>query len=205
MKSHFQIGLRFRLLLPLLMTGVYVGLLLATLMVPREPWVLAPASESSIENNAACSGEDCTVTFSPTPEPRTGRIVQAAMLLCFPAIFLGAVLHLILALFHVPHLAGELSLLGASALFVPFVWYRIGNWLDEQLIKQIQPKAKSVWSIIARTCAWFIFTICVLGLMFERHYQNSYEQFIAMVAILWTGMYLAGTLWSDWRAKRIRR
>ena len=40
MNTQFTMKCRFRVLLPLIMTGVQQGLLAARLIVPREPWVL---------------------------------------------------------------------------------------------------------------------------------------------------------------------
>jgi len=76
----------FRVLLPLIMTAIQLGLLAASLIIHRDR-----------------------------------RILEAAMLLNLPAVFLGDVVHIAASVLHVPHFQGEPSLLLFTALFVPLI------------------------------------------------------------------------------------
>jgi hypothetical protein len=202
---------RFRVLLPLIMTGVQVGLLAASLVVHREPWVLAAPLESQAQTQPGCSGEDCTVSFSPaSPEPRAGRILMMAMVLNLPAVFLGAFLHIAAGLVYSPRSTGEPALLGFSAVFVPVIWYRVGRWMDDLAMGGIvgestQLSAKAVWTIVTRAIAWFLFAIMLFSLLVERHRETDTIMFLQVISILWTGAYLAGGFGGDRRrAARLR-
>jgi hypothetical protein len=193
------------------MTGVQLGLLAASLVVHREPWVLAAPPESQAQTQPDCSGEGCAVLFSPVPpEPRVGRILMMAMVLNLPAVFLGAVLHIAAGLIHFPHSTGEPALLGFSAVFVPVIWYRVGRWMDHLAVDSIQGEsiqlsAKAVWTNVARAAAWFLFAIMLLSLLVERHRETDTTIFLQVISILWAGVYLAGGFVSDRRrARRLR-
>jgi hypothetical protein len=206
MEARFKIGCRLRVLLPLIMTGVQLGLFAASLIVPREPWVLPVAPGSHAQSQSEC-GENC-VSFYPPPEPNLGRIVKAAMLLNLPAVFLGAILGIAASFLHVPN--GEPSLLGCSAVFVPVIWYRVGKWLDDQsmlenLHQSTQVSLKAVWTIVARAIIWFLFVMMLLALLFERHRNYGATEFMIVIWILWSGAYLGGGLWVDRRRSARRR
>jgi hypothetical protein len=101
MKTSSESGYRFRVLLPLIMTGVQLGLLAASLVVHREPWVLPAPSESQVQTQADSPGEDGIVSFTLPPEPRFGMFLKMAMILNLPAFFLGAILHIMVNLIHI--------------------------------------------------------------------------------------------------------
>jgi len=210
MKTSSEAGHRFRVLLPLIMTAVQLGLLAASLVVHREPWVLPAPSESQAQTQADCSGEDCTVSFTLPPEPHFGRFLKMAMMLNLPAVLFGVVLDVVAVLIHFPHTAGEPTLLGFSAVFVPVIWYRVGRWLDDLAIGGIvaestQFHAKAVWRMVARAIIWFLFAIMLLSLLVERHRETDTTMFLQVIAILWTGAYLAGGFLGDRRrAARLR-
>jgi hypothetical protein len=210
MKTSSEAGHRFRVLLPLIMTGVQLGLLAASLVVHREPWVLPAPPEPQAQSQADCSGEDC-ISFSPgPPEPRAGKFLEMAMALNLPAVFLGAVLHIVTVLVHFPHTSGEPTLLGFSAVFVPVIWYRVGKWLDDLVIGEIvaestQFNAKAVWRIVTRAIVWFLFVLMLLSLLVERHRETDTTMFLQVISMLWTGAYLAGGFLGDRRrAARLR-
>lgn len=190
------------------MTGVQLGLLAASLIVHREPWVLPNPPQSHAQNQSDCSGEDC-IQFSPIPpEPRAGRTVKAAMVLNFPAVFLGAFLEIGAGLLHFR--TGEPSLLGFSAVFVPVIWYRVGKWLDAQSLygnvgRSALLKVNSAWTLLARVLVWFVFAMMVWAFFFERHHHGDATSFMIAIWIFWTGAYLAAGLWGDWRRSSRRR
>lgn len=194
-------GRRFRLLLPLMMSGLHVCLLVGSLLVRREPWVVPPPQGLHAQDQAECSGENCAVTFSPAPELRTGRILKAAELLSLPAVFLGAILHLVAVLIHLPHASGERALLGFSTVFVPLIWYRIGRWVDLQarVGESSTPHANSVWTLVTRTITLFFFALLLLSFIVERHRESDETKFVMATAILWTGTYLGVGLVGDRR------
>jgi hypothetical protein len=211
MKTSSEAGHHFRVLLPLIMTGVQLGLLAASLVIHREPWVLPDLPESQAQTQADCSGEDCTVSFSPMPpEPRAGRFLKIAMVLNLPAVFLGAVLHIVAVLIHFPDTSGEPTLLGFSAVFVPVIWYRVGRWLDDLVISGIAAEstkfnAKAVWRMVTRAIVWFLLVLMLLSLLVERHRETDTTMFLQVISILWTGAYLAGGFLGDRRiAARLR-
>jgi hypothetical protein len=202
MKTPLKTERLFRVFLPLIMTGVQLGLLAASLIVHHEPWVLSPPPRLPAQSQSDCSGDPCTVTFTPAPEPRFGRLVNVAMLLNLPAVFLGAVLLTVAALAHLPHPHGEPSLLGVSAVFVPVIWYRVGKWLDDQSMFQNQSTqvgVKSTWTMVARAIVWCLFALMLFAFLVERHRESEPTKFVRAVATLWTGAYLAGGLLGDWR------
>ena len=131
MKPPSEMKHRFRVLLPLIMTGVQLGLLTASLAIHREPWVLPTLPEPQAQAQDDCSGENCTVSFSPSPEPSAGNILKLAIVLNLPAVFPGPILDVVAALIHFPHPPGEPSQIGFSAVFVPVIWYRVGRWMDD--------------------------------------------------------------------------
>jgi len=127
-----------------------------------------------------------------------------AMVLNLPAIFLGAFLGVAMALIHFPHPAGEPTLLGFSAVFVPVIWYRVGRWMDHLAMGGIvgdstRHGAKAVWTGMVRAMVWFLFAVTLLGLLVERHRETDTTMFLQVVAILWAGAYLAGGFVGDRR------
>lgn len=201
---------RIRLLLPLIMTGVQLALLAVSLIVHREPWVIATPPVPQSQTPSDCSGEDCTVTFSPSPEPRAGRILMMAMVINLPAVFLGAVLHIAAALLHFPPSTGEPALLGFCAIFVPLIWYRVGRWVDDLATggtagDSVQFGAKALWTLVARGLVWFLFAIMLLSLLVERHRETNTTMVLQVISILWTAAYLVGGFVDDRRrAARLR-
>jgi hypothetical protein len=207
MNRLFKTGRRFRVLFPLIMTGLQLGLLGASLMVRREPWVLPTPPASHAQNQSGCPGENC-VSFSPAAEPRAGRIIEIAILLNLPAIFLAGILDLVAGVLHFP--TGEPSLLGFALVFVPLVWYRIGKWLDDQfwpenLYQSARVTLKSVRRDLIRVIMWFLFVMTLLAFFFEHHRYAGSTSFMIMSFILWTGAYLAGGLWGDRKRSAHRR
>jgi hypothetical protein len=209
MKTHSETVHRFRLLLPLVMTGVQLGLLAASLIVHHEPWVLPAPPESQAQAQPDCSGEVCSVSFSPNPpEPRLGRILTTAIVLNLPAVFLGSFLHLLAVFIHLPHPPGEPTDIAFGAVFVPLIWYRVGRWMDDLAAGRIAGKLstvtpKTVWREFARVIAWFLFATLLLSLLVERHRESNGTRFLVVIAILWAGAYLAGGFLGD-RQKRAR-
>ena len=204
MRIHLKTGRRFRVLLPSIMTAIQLGLVVVSLIVPREPWVLSYPADSHTQNQSQCSGDNC-VSFSPNPPDRGfGRLVKAALLLNFPAVVLGAFLDIAVGLLHVH--TNDSALLGFSAIFVPLTWYRVGIWLDNQSSFPIQNQAswnrlKSAWTIIVRVVLWCLFGLLLLASLVERHSQSKGTKFMSSVVALWTGAYLAVGLLGDWRRR----
>ncbi len=174
MKTPLHAGPRFRVLLPLIMTGVQLVLLAASVVVHREPWVLPNPPESHAQSQSDCFGEGC-VQFSPMPpEPRAGRILKIAMVVNFPAIFLGAVLHVIVVLIRLPHPPGEPTDIGFSVVFVPLIWYRIGRWIDTQ--SSDENKVNSASTLLGRAVVWFAFVVTMWAFIFERHHYGDRDR-----------------------------
>jgi len=201
MNSSPHLCHRFRLLLPVIMTCVQLGLLAACLVIHREPWVLSAPPALPTPGSSPCAAENC-VSFSPPPEPRFGRIIRLAMILNLPAVFLGACFEILLAVFRVP--TNEATLLASSAIFVPLIWSRIGNWIDAQSeFQTVSPstptKMGSAWAIVARASVWMSFLIMLFAFVVERHREGEPTRFVQAVAIAWTGIYVAVGLWGDWR------
>lgn len=210
MKTSSRSGHRLRVLLPLIMTSVQLGLLAASLIIPREPWVLAAPPEPKAISQSDCPSEDC-VTFSPGPsEPKAGRILKMAMVVNLPAVFLGAFLAIATALIHIPHPPGEPTLLGFSLVFVPLIWYRVGKWADDSasggiVRESTQLSLTALWRILARVIVWFLFALMLLSLLVEYHREGETARFLIVISILWTGAYLAGGFLGDRRrAARLR-
>ncbi len=196
--------LRFRLLLPLVMAGLQVGLFAASLIFHNEPWVVASPAEVQAGSQPACSGDDCTVSFVPPPEPRLGEILKAAMVVNFPAVFLGVILQVLANLIHVPHVSGEPALIAFGAVFVPPVWYRTGKWVDGQVNGRTfgtpAPSiAMATWKFVARAFAWFTLSLMMVNVLFGHHHLT---RFFSAIWILWTGGFLACGLLGDWRTKQ---
>jgi hypothetical protein len=189
MKTSSEAGHRFRMLLPLIMTGVQLGLLAASLIIHREPWVLPAPPEPQSQSQSECSSENCISFSSGPPEPRAGRFLKMAMMMNLPAVYFGAVLTVVAALIHFPHPSGEPALLGFSAVFVPVIWYRVGRWLDNLAIGGIvaestQFNAKAVWRMITRAITWFLFITMLLSLLVERHRETDTTLFLQAILIL---------------------
>jgi hypothetical protein len=197
MKTQFKVGRRFRVLLPLIMTAVQLGLLAASLIVPRQPWVV-PYPPESHQSQSQCSGVNCA-SFSPGSSDRgNGRLVYAAMLLNLPALILAAFLDIGLERLHVH--TNESSILAFTAVFVPLIWYRVGKWIDDQSMFQNQNQSthlrmKSAWKIVVRVVVW-----CLLGFSLISSMGGN-RDYITAALILWTGAYLAGGLVVDWRTR----
>jgi hypothetical protein len=198
MKIRFS---SFRVLLPLIMTAIQLGLLAASLIIHREPWVLFPPPKAQVQSQSDCSGANCTVTFEAPPEPRAGTILKAAMVLNLPAVFLGDLVHIATSVLHVPHFQGEPSLLLFPTLFVPLIWYRVGKWLDDQRSPRqfTQQGLKTTWTVVARVAVWCLFGLLLFTFLIERHRQPEATRFLTAVAAVWTGLYLALGLLGDWR------
>jgi hypothetical protein len=184
------------------MTGVQLGLLAASLIVHREPWVLSAPQEPQTQSQSECPAENC-VYFSPEPpEQRTGRILKVAAVVNLPAVFGGDFLRLAAVLIHIPYLHGEPALLGFSALFVPALWYRIGRWMDDLAMgvvvgESTRLSAKAVWRVVARAIVWFLFVMTLLSFLMEGHRESNETKFMLGILILWTGAYLAGGFLGD--------
>lgn len=187
------------------MTGLQLGLLAASLIVHREPWVLPVPPESKAQSQADCSGEDCTVTFSPNPpELRAGRILKMAWVANLPAVFLGALLRTVAVLINFPNPPGEPTEIAFSVIFVPLIWYRAGRWMDGLSVGGIvgestQSRRKVMWTGLARVLVWFLFAVLLLSLLFESHRESIETRFVLVVAIVWAGAYLAGGFMGDRR------
>ncbi len=208
MKTQFRTGRSFRVLLPLIMTCVQLGLLAASVIVDREPWVRPYPPESNAQRQSQCSGDNC-VSFSPGPHDRgSGRLVNAAMFLNLPAVILGAFLDIGVGLLHVH--TNESWLLGFSAVFVPLIWYRVGKWLDDQstfqsLNQSARRGAKSAWTIVVRVIVWSLFCLLLIAFLVEHQRESEATKFMSAVLFLWMGAYLAGGLLGDWRRRAARR
>jgi hypothetical protein len=203
MKTQFKTGRRFRVLLPLIMTAVQLGLLAASLIVPRQPWVVPYPPESHQQSQSQCSGDNCA-SLSPSSSHRgVGRLLKVSEVLNFPAVFLAAFLYLGVERLHVH--TNESWLLAFTAMFVPLIWYRVGKWIDDQSMFQNQNQSthlrmKSAWKIVVRVIAW-----CLLGFGLISSMGSS-RDYITAALILWSGAYLAGGLLGDWRrAERVYR
>ena len=133
-----------------------------------------------------------------------------AMVLNLPAVFLGAILHLVAVFIHFPHPPGEPTEIAFSVVFVPLIWYRVGRWMDELAEGGIagvsgRLSAKALWTGVTRTIVWFLFATLLLSLLVERHRESNGTKFLAVTAIFWSGAYLAGGYFGDRRRKaRIR-
>ena len=192
------------------MTGVQLGLLTASLAIHREPWVLPTLPEPQAQAQDDCSGENCTVSFSPSPEPSAGNILKLAIVLNLPAVFPGPILDVVAALIHFPHPPGEPSQIGFSAVFVPVIWYRVGRWMDDLASPRMAEKPtqlglKAVWTILARTAIWILFAMVLLSFLIEYYRESDTTKFVLVVSILWTGAYLAGGFLGDWWRSARRR
>jgi hypothetical protein len=196
--------------LPVVMTAVQLGLFAASLALPREPWVIPVPPSVKDLSEPQCSGENCEVTFYPAPEPRTGRILKAAMVLNLPAVFLGAFLVLSAGLAHIPHITGDPGAIVFGAVFVPLIWYRIGRWVDGQrgLRNAAQANMSSLgefWIFLVRLFAWAVLLMAIYGLTPAYHHRTRESSFLFAALILWLGAFLAGGLWSGWRMRRLAK
>jgi L-asparagine transporter-like permease len=137
-----------------------------------------------------------------------GRIVEMAILLNLPAVFLGGILDSVVGAHHFP--TGEQSLLEISVVFVPVIWYYVGKWLDNRFTPEKQHQStqitlKAVCRILARAIVWFLFVMTFLAFLFERHRYPGSTNFMMVALILWAGVYLAGGLWGDHQRSARRR
>ena len=206
MKSHSWNWRRFSVLLPLIMVVLQFGLLAASLIVNREPWVFPDPSIYPPPSESDCSGSDCTITFTMPPEPRMGVILKAEMLLNLPAVLLGSIFHIAAGAVHLPQSPGEPTLIGYSTLFVPLLWYRVGRWADDQMTEEIvlfraRVVVRTAWKQFTRVAVWTLFGISSCGFLFVDYHQSDATHYMEEVFILWAGVYLAVGLLADWRVK----
>jgi hypothetical protein len=98
--------------------------------------------------------QEQTVTFQPMYPRPIPTPVKAAWILNLPSLLGGVVLA------GVFHRESDASFIGFSALFVPLIWYPIGNWVDTQ----IAPGRMARKRIASRIAAWVLRFLAVLGL-----------------------------------------
>ena len=126
METKMTERIRFCWLLPLVMTVAQLVLFVVTAVQERSETrhsaLLVPSFQA-----AAIQEEEGTVTFEPMTPIAPRGTVKAALILNCPAM-LGGVL-----LGGTFNKESDSSIIGFSVLFVPLVWYAIGNWVDRQV------------------------------------------------------------------------
>ena len=123
------------------------------------------------------------------------------MILNLPAIYLGAILTILLGISHIA--SGESALLACSAVFVPLIWYRAGKWIDDQTTFQSIGRMRLTWTWVARALVGMALLMLLLAFPVEWYREGEATKFAEVVATGWAGIYLAVGIWGDRRRDRI--
>jgi hypothetical protein len=184
-----QIG--FRRLLPAAFTLVHFVLVLHA--APHRPHRLSGAESDSAFRAAEYQEGGAMPTEPIEPEPLT-PMLKLAVVLNLPAFIAAAPLAVFL--FH----ESELSLLYASAAFVPPLWYGIGRWLDGLLgyvgRSHFVPR---VWSGLFSVVSASLLTVSVLTVTPLNHHRSIDTYWVGTALIVWSGLFLAICLSSFYR------
>ncbi len=97
----------------------------------------------------------------------------------------------------------DASFIGFSALFVPLVWYTIGNWIDRQ-IAGVRITGKRIGYSVAK---WSLRVLGMLGLLaclfsFQGGWDGP-DNFSYIPVGLWSTWYLFCSFWGEHRLRRI--
>lgn len=189
--------IRFRVWLPCAVTALMLCLCAISLATRR------PSAKPDAP--AAKSGED-TVTFSPSPYPKTSLLIKAAIVVDAPAIELGGLVLVIpLLLLGMP--GGEVVWIGAGALLTPLIWFPIGRWVDQQIAgRLIAPRSWPLLRELGRFGLCSLSGVCLLAGIFSLtplyHHRTSESVFLSAVLVLWCGGYMACSIAGGWRLQR---
>ncbi|UWZ83432.1 hypothetical protein [Occallatibacter riparius] len=175
--------IRFRWLLPLVMTLVQLILFAVTAAHERAA-VQRSALSIPVVQAAVLQEEGGTVSFEPITSPPPSLCDKIAAILNLPAMFGGAVLATVLGR------ETDASIMGFSVLFVPFVWWPIGSWVDQQ-VAGIGVVRKG---IARRTARWMLRAVALLALIaavFLSHDGWEGQQDYSYIPVgIWTACYL---------------
>ena len=181
----------FRWILPVVMVAVSLCIFGLGIATEQPVTHIMTSSQSATQD-----GE--TVSFNMPPEPKTDFLVLTAMLLNFPAFYLGII---VAALLGAPN---DSVLFALATVFASVLWYLIGRWIDRQRMRDGPPKPGPVRDTLrgfARILVALLLLLCIwiLPHAFAHHEWNRY--FLAGFT-LWCATYLASSFWGGWREKR---
>jgi hypothetical protein len=192
MHNHLQ----YRWIFPPLMTLVNICLLVLNLI--QQPSVRNGLFDSTSARNQQVVFQDGTIVFQPTQPPKTSTVLKAAIILNLPVVWVAFILAGLLR-----H-EGDSMYIGLSTIFVPFLWYSIGGWLDSQLRTVItEPRKKSKLSSqfrkLLRVVAAFFLACSILGIAPTHSHRTSETNFLFGTIMLWSASYLGCSFWGERR------
>jgi hypothetical protein len=189
--------IRFRWLLPLLMTAVQLVLFALTAMQERAH-PQRSALSIPVVRAAVIQEEGRTVNFQPITPPPIPPLTKAAIILNFPALIGGMIVS------EVFNRESDASIIGFGLLFVPFVWWPIGSWVDRQ-IAGVSVARKGIASRVGRWALRVVAVLALIGVLFSSHGGwDGHEDFFYIPIGLWSTWYLFCSFWGDNRLRRLR-
>jgi hypothetical protein len=187
----------FRWILAVTMTLTHLGLIGVVLYresPTRKPLMALDASGYRLAALQA-------VEIAPTPaKSKTSPLVKADYALNLPALALGYILVGLLQ-WH-----GDPALTAVSTVFVAFLWFRIGRWIDDQRTG-IDPRSKSrpglrlVARVLLRIFAAIFLLVGLSGFTVYQH-RTSDSDALCELIVLWCALYLIGSFWGAHRLKK---
>lgn len=189
--------IRFRWLLPVVMTVVQLGLFAAATVQERKT-AEHSAVAVPVVRAAVIQEEEQTVSFQPMAPAAVSFPMMAAFILNLPALFLGMMLAAI-----VRWSESDATFIGCSVLFVPLVWFGIGKWVDVQ-IAPMEPKRKRIWGLVGQ---WALRVVAALGIIAWFSYRGGWEgqdDPTSVPIALWSTWYLFCSFWGERRLRLLQ-
>lgn len=180
----------FRRLLPVVFTLVHIALLLYS----AEHIHQANTSGSLTERYAPADYQENGVRWEPRDSRPLTIAQKLALLLNLPSLLLA--IPLAATAFH----GSDMGLLYAALPFVPFVWYRIGNWMDTTFgyVKQRRRLPRSLSGLFAIISAGLL-VIGVMAVTSMNHHRTPDTYWIGTAWVIWSGLSLTMSLSSCYR------
>jgi hypothetical protein len=170
----------FRRLLPVALTLMHLVLVLdAAMHLPhRLSGVHSPQAYHTVEYQ-----EGITMpTEAIEPKPLTPAM-KVALVLNLPALLAGGPIAAFL--FH----ESDMSLLCASTVFVPPLWYGIGCWVDGFLgyrpVRESRPW-RGFWTVLSA----ILFCVSIVSVTPINHHRLPDKYWIGTALILWSALFL---------------
>ena len=172
------------------MTVLHLGILSWSVASDRGQQTLR---EAAIAKQAAG-----TVSFSPGP-PEPGWSLLLALMASLPAVYLGALIALLL------RCGSDAGVLCCSIVLTPPFWYAIGRWLDANKgASQPSPQAHSrTWEIVRVVFRFFAVCIVLISALavLNPHHRTVKRDFGLAILLVWSGSYLVCPYWTARRER----
>ena len=130
---------------------------------------------------------------------RTTTEFKVVLALNMPAVIAGSLLSVA-----IPHTGCAVDIC-LSTLFVPFLWYVIGKWLDGHgnpfalAHSRQESRMRTICKVLLRMGAGFFLMISFLGLTSLNHERTAESSFLFVVFLIWSACYLGGSIWTERR------